>query len=173
MSSESLQSPGKIFHVAVVGAGVIGVLCALKLQKEGHAVTLIDRDAPARGCSFGKARILARSSFMPLSNPSSIFQVPKWLFKADGPLKIKISYLPQLIPWLYKYIKAGFCADLEARGAALAQLTTHCVEDYLCLAKSAGCSDLVVIIDYLQVYRTRKAMLNVNHDMAVRRGLGF
>ncbi len=173
MSSESLPPPGKTFHVAVVGAGVIGVLCALKLQKEGHTVTLIDRDAPASGCSFGNAGILARSSFMPLSNPSSIFQVPKWLFKADGPLKIKISYLPQLIPWLYKYIKAGFCADLEARGAALAQLTTHCVEDYLCLAKSAGCSNLVVATDYLQVYRTRKAMLNANHDMAVRRSLGF
>ncbi len=30
-------------HAVVVGAGIIGVCCALQLQREGWAVTRIDR----------------------------------------------------------------------------------------------------------------------------------
>ena len=41
--------------VAVVGAGIVGVSCALFLQADGHRVTLIDRAAPGEGTSFGNA----------------------------------------------------------------------------------------------------------------------
>ncbi len=34
---------GGASHAVVIGAGIIGVCCALQLQREGWAVTLIDR----------------------------------------------------------------------------------------------------------------------------------
>ncbi|MEE8227757.1 MAG: FAD-dependent oxidoreductase [Kiloniellales bacterium] len=34
---------GDASHAVVIGAGIIGVCCALQLQREGWAVTRIDR----------------------------------------------------------------------------------------------------------------------------------
>jgi D-amino-acid dehydrogenase len=125
-------------RVTVIGAGIIGVMSALKLQQDGHQVTLIDKEAPGSGCSFGNAGMLARSSFMPLSNASTVWQAPSWLLKANGPLKIDKRYLMTMLPWLYHYIKAGFNKDLTARAAAINQLTTGSVDLYLPLAALAG-----------------------------------
>ena len=42
-------------RVAVIGAGIIGTSIALELRKRGAEVTLVDRDEPGRGCSFGNS----------------------------------------------------------------------------------------------------------------------
>ncbi len=39
-------------EVCVVGAGIIGTLAAYTLQKEGHQVTLVDKEQPGNGCSL-------------------------------------------------------------------------------------------------------------------------
>jgi D-amino-acid dehydrogenase len=33
--------------VIVVGAGIVGVSCAIWLQRAGHVVTIVDRNGPA------------------------------------------------------------------------------------------------------------------------------
>jgi D-amino-acid dehydrogenase len=38
----------------VVGAGIVGVCTAWHLLRRGVSVTLIDRDEPGLGCSYGK-----------------------------------------------------------------------------------------------------------------------
>ena len=55
--------------VLVVGAGVIGLACALRLAREGHRVTLVDRGAPGRGTSFGNAGHIATEQVFPLASP--------------------------------------------------------------------------------------------------------
>ena len=39
------------FDAAVLGGGIVGMSCALHLQKRGLAVAVIDRDRPGRGTS--------------------------------------------------------------------------------------------------------------------------
>ncbi|WP_292311426.1 FAD-dependent oxidoreductase [Marivivens sp.] len=39
--------------VIVIGAGIIGISTALKLQSEGQNVLVIDREGIAQGASFG------------------------------------------------------------------------------------------------------------------------
>ena len=46
-------------HVLVIGAGIVGVSTALWLQRDGHAVTLIDKEGPAAGASFGGVKIMS------------------------------------------------------------------------------------------------------------------
>lgn len=46
-------------HAAIVGAGVIGLFCALSLIERGVAVTLVDRRAPGWGASRAAAGMLA------------------------------------------------------------------------------------------------------------------
>jgi D-amino-acid dehydrogenase len=160
-------------NIIVVGAGIIGVLSALQLQREGHQVTLIDRESPGNGCSFGNAGILARSSFVPLSSPSTLLQAPSWLLDPNGPLCVRWRYLPRILPWLFNYIKAGFKTDLVERGEAVHRLTDESVTLYKALAQEAGCETLVVESDYLQVYRTKTGFEKGQGDMNARRRLGF
>lgn len=89
--------------IVVVGAGVIGINCALALQQDGHSVTLVDRDLPGEGCSSGNAGLFARSAFAPLAGPGVLFDVPKWLLDPLGPLAVRWSYMPKMIPWLMRW----------------------------------------------------------------------
>jgi len=167
--SGSLQT----HRVAVIGAGIVGVVSALHLVRDGHQVTLIDRDDPGEGCSFGNAGLLARSSFVPMANASTFLSVPKWLLDPGGPLSIRWSYFPKLLPWLLKYIRSGLFDDLDARARALHVLTDPCVDLYRKLADEAGCGHLVRESDYLQVYRTESAFRKATGDMNIRRKLGM
>lgn len=45
--------------IAVVGAGIVGVACALQLARQGRRVLLIDRQQPGHGASYGNAGHLA------------------------------------------------------------------------------------------------------------------
>jgi D-amino-acid dehydrogenase len=168
-----IESSAKKYTVSMVGAGIIGVLSALQLQREGHSVTLIDKEPAGAGCSFGNAGIIARSSFVPLSSPSTVWQAPGWLLKSDGPLCVDWRYLLKIIPWLTSYIKAGFKADLVERGEDIHQLTGNALELYKALAAGIECEELITETDYLQVYRTRKGFEKGEGDMNARRRLGF
>jgi glycine/D-amino acid oxidase-like deaminating enzyme len=159
--------------VVVIGAGIVGVVSALFLRREGFEVVLIDRDDPGEGCSFGNAGLLARSSFVPLAGPDTFSSVPKWLIDPNGPLSIRWSYLPKLVPWLYRYVRSGLTDDLEANGAATHVLTEPSVDLYLRLAEEAGCSELVKTTDYLQVYRSKSNFDKARSEMDARRKMGF
>ena len=56
-------------RVAVIGAGIVGACIALALRQRGEDVTLIDRDAPGRGCSFGNSGAISPGSVAPLAMP--------------------------------------------------------------------------------------------------------
>ena len=87
-----------IADVAVIGAGIIGTTIAERLQSEGKQVLLIDREAPGEGCSKGNAGHFATDIILPLANFSTLLSVPRLLLDPLGPLTIKWSYLPQLLP---------------------------------------------------------------------------
>jgi D-amino-acid dehydrogenase len=114
----------KAENTIVVGAGVIGAAIALELQRRGRQVILIDRDAPGMGASFGNMASIAVTEFMPASRPSVWRQIPGWLMDPEGPIALRPSYLPRLIPWFWRFLLASRPATLrrlEAEGAALCE----------------------------------------------------
>ena len=56
-------------HVSVLGAGIVGVCCALYLQRNGLRVTLVDPETPGDGASFGNAGFIAPGSCTPVGMP--------------------------------------------------------------------------------------------------------
>jgi len=159
-------------RVAVIGAGAVGVCCALFLRRDGHDVTLIDRLQPGEGCSFGNAGLLARSSFMPLAGPSAFLKVPGWLMDPEGPLSIRWSYLPRLVPWLARYVHAGYFQDVDHTARALQVLCDPTVELFKKLVEEAGRPDLVRDSDYIWAYRTEKGFRDARPDVEARRRHG-
>ena len=64
------MGPSNKSRIVVVGAGIVGISSALYLQKAGFEVTLVDRDAPGNGASFGNAGAIAPHAFVPVNSPS-------------------------------------------------------------------------------------------------------
>lgn len=108
----------------VIGAGVIGAAIAHELQKRGRQVTLVDRDAPGRGASFGNMASIAVTEFMPASRPSVWRQIPGWLLDPEGPVRVRPASMPRLVPWFLRFLAASRprkLRELEAQGAALCE----------------------------------------------------
>ena len=59
----------KSTDVLVLGAGVVGLSLALKLQERGREVVLVDRAQAGAATSFGNAGLIERSTVFPYAFP--------------------------------------------------------------------------------------------------------
>ena len=162
-------------HVVVIGAGVIGACTATYLQQQGARVTLIDRQRPGDdgAASFGNAGSLSPSSVVPTPAPGMLRKVPGWLLKEDGPLTIRWSYLPKLVPWLVGFIRAGGDAGHQCRAsAALAALHAPTCELHAQLARDAGVPELLAPVEYLHVYGSEESYTGAGREWKMRREHG-
>ena len=153
MSTSSSEPAASGSRVIVIGAGIVGTCCALELRKKGLEVTLVDPVPPGESCSFGNAGVLASWACVPESMPGTLAKVPRWLFDPEGPLSIRPAYLPRLVPWLLRFLRAGQAARIPAIADALIAVNGPTVTLYKALAKEAGAPDLVRECDHLQVSR--------------------
>ncbi|MCW5605349.1 MAG: FAD-dependent oxidoreductase, partial [Burkholderiales bacterium] len=141
-------------EITIVGAGIVGVMTAIYLQREGCRVTVIDRQAPGEGTSFGNAGSIAPSSIIPIAVPGTLRQVPKWLRDPLGPLTLSWRQLPFLLPWFLHFRRA--CRPDRARrtAATLRSLNGPAVDAYAELLAAAGVPELLRHEGMLHVYRT-------------------
>lgn len=141
-------------NVTVIGAGIVGIACALYLQRDGHRTIVVDRLPPGEGCSAGNAGVLSSGSCLPMNMPGTLRNVPRWLLDPLGPLAVSWAYLPRLLPWLVRFAR-GATAERVARVAdALRALHRTTVDSYLDLARDAGCQELIRPSGYLHVYES-------------------
>ena len=73
-------------RIAVVGAGIVGSMTARELRKSGHDVTLVDRQSPGHGCSYGNACLISPDAVVPFVMPASLRRAPGWLLNPVAPL---------------------------------------------------------------------------------------
>ena len=90
--------------IAVVGAGIVGVACALQLARHGKRVVLVDRQAPGMGASFGNAGHLATEQVFPIADLSILKRLPAMLMDPMGPLRLDWKYLPRALPWFARLL---------------------------------------------------------------------
>jgi D-amino-acid dehydrogenase len=140
--------------IGVIGAGVVGVCTALMLQRRGFKVTIIDPNPPGEGASFGNAGCFSASSIVPMSMPGMMTSVPKWLLDPMGPLSIRFSYLPTIMPWLIRFVLAGRPNKVKEQARALRGLLKTTVPLITSLAEEAGAGHLIRHEGHLSVYRT-------------------
>ena len=138
----------------MIGAGIIGVCTALYLQRDGHRVTLIDREGPGEGASKGNASVIAGESCVPVATPGILKRVPGMLLDPMGPLALRWGYLPKLAPWLWQFVRATSPERVEAISIALRALSAQALESYWPLIQSAGVQDMIRRTGWLIVYET-------------------
>lgn len=109
-------------HIAIIGAGIVGILAAHALLDDGHTVTLIDPDGLAAGTSSGNAGYIASTDILPLASPKMWRNLPRWLADPLGPLTIRPSYALAIAPWMLRFIAASSPARIEASTQAMISL---------------------------------------------------
>ena len=179
MATASTKKPKKITpdagnpDIIIIGAGIVGVSTALELQRKGLSVTLIDKTGPAEGASYGNGGVLASCSVVPVTTPGLIGKAPRMLLDPGQPLFLKWSYLPRLMPWLWKYLKHANAEDTKRIARALLPIIGESLGDHQTLAKGTGAEKWITPCDYLYVYNDRSHFEKDSFGWQVRRENGF
>ena len=154
-------------HTIVIGAGIVGICCAIALRKRGLQVTVVDRLEPGQGCSFGNAGILAAQAVVPIGLPGLARQLPRMLFDGSHPLTLRPGSLPRCLPWLWRLQQASRIERVKRIADAMKALYGSTLERHQALAQEAGVSELVRPTPGLYVHR-RASAIDVEQGLAWR-----
>jgi D-amino-acid dehydrogenase len=158
--------------VLVVGAGIVGVCCAIALREAGQAVTLVDRGPPGNEASKGNAGCLAASEITPMAAPGMLWKVPRWLLDPLGPLSLRPAHLPKALPWFLRFLATGRKETVTRLTAGLAPLCQASWELWPGLAERAGIADQFTTKGSLTVYETEAAFQADTEDRALKTRYG-
>ncbi|MEO6030859.1 MAG: FAD-binding oxidoreductase [Burkholderiaceae bacterium] len=145
-------------RIAVIGAGIVGSCIALALQKRGASATLIDRDEPGSGCSFGNSGAISESSVAPMAMPGVLAAVPRMLLDRESPLHLPPYYWLKAAPWLMRFVASATPAGVAASSARLAALHAGAGDGHEALAGEVGVPELLLRRGHLHLYPDARAL---------------
>ena len=108
-------------HVAVLGAGVVGVTTAHFLAEAGHDVTIIDRDNDvAAECSHANGAQLSYSYVDAMASAAFLLRMPGLLAGIDRAIRVRPPLTREFLRWGIRFI--GECNARKAAENTLANL---------------------------------------------------
>ena len=149
------EAPG----VAVVGAGMVGVCCALELQRRGLSVQLFDRKPAGQETSFGNAGVLARSSLIPYNNPGLWAGLPRFLTNRTPQFRYNPLYLLQEMKWGLGFLSRARPSAFNETTRALDALIRLSIPAHRQLMQAAGASHRLREDGWIFLYRDPQALV--------------
>lgn len=159
--------------VVVIGAGIVGVCAAWHLLRRGATVTLVDRDEPGRGCSYGNAGAVSFGSVAPLAMPGVMRDALTMLLDPAAPLRIPLSYLPRAAPWLARFVRASKPDEVRRISHALSALLAHSIESHATMLREVGAPEILGRTGQLYLYPDERWLRKDNMSWALRREHGL
>ena len=138
--------------VAVLGAGIVGVSCALHLGRRGFRVTLVDRREPGSETSFGNSGVIGRASIAPLSQPAIWRKLRRYASNRDRAVRFGPGYPARELGWFARFLANSRPGAYEANARHLNALLTHALAEHEVLL--GGDSGLLRRDGWLQLFRT-------------------
>ena len=159
--------------VVIIGAGVIGLSCALSLIESGHGVRVIDAGRVGGGSSHGNCGTITPSHAPPLAAPGMVATALRMMLTPDAPLYIQPRVDPELWRWLLRFAARCNVRDWHASAHAKAALLkdsrarlAQWVHDY-----GLACEFVESGEDY--VYRDAGAFEHGQREIELLRSLGI
>ncbi|MBO3278106.1 NAD(P)/FAD-dependent oxidoreductase [Pseudomonas schmalbachii] len=160
-------------NAVVIGGGIVGVCCALYLQREGHRVTLVDPAAPGDSTAKWSCGQMAVSEVIPLSKPGILMKVPGWLLDQKGPLALRPSALPGILPWFLRFVACARHSKIVEIARDMAQLTHHVYQDYAPLLDACEDRNMLGQRPIIEVFDSPSGLAHERPHLELRKELGF
>ena len=142
--------------IVVLGAGIVGICCALHLQKRGLSVALVDRRGAAEETSFGNAGLIQREGVYPYGFPHDFGALLRYGLNRTIDAHYHPSALLELAPFLWKYWHYSRPARHAEVAKVYSKLIEHCVSEHETLAAEAGAGGFLRRTGWLKVFRTAR-----------------
>ena len=155
-------------HVAVLGSGVIGTTIAFYLARDGHQVTVLDRQpGPALETSFANAGEVSPGYSSPWAGPGVPVKAVKWMLMTHSPLVI----WPLLdgAMWRWGWSMLTNCTERayrlnKSRMVPIAEYSRDCLKQLR--------GDTGIVYDErtqgtLQLFRTQKQLDGIAKDIEI------
>lgn len=166
----------KSYDVLILGAGIAGVSAALHLQAAGRSVAIADRRKPVEETSYGNAGLIQREAAVPYSFPRDWGKIASYAFNLLPEANLHYRAIPWLVPFLYRYWRAGTPERAAATARAMLPLLDRCVAEHEAFAQRAEGTPAFRRTGFLKLYRDTaklEAQLREEEDAAARYGVVY
>ena len=141
--------------VIVLGAGIIGVTSAYQLAKEGHEVTVIDRQpGPALETSFANAGEVSFGYCSPWAAPGIPVKAMKWLFMQHAPLILRPRLDMAMLSWMTQMLRNCTSARYALNKSRMLRLADYSRISLAALREETGIAYDERMQGTLQLFRT-------------------
>lgn len=161
-------------HILIMGSGVIGTTMAYFLARDGHQVTVVDRQAgPALETSYANAGEVSPGYSAPWAAPGVPVKAIKWLLMQHSPLVIKPMLDPAMWQWCFSMLRN--CTESryqlnKSRMVRLAEYSRDCLRR---LRQETGIAYDERAQGTLQLFRTQKQLDGIGKDVEILRSYGI
>lgn len=124
--------------IAVIGGGIVGASCALRLARAGHEVTLFNAGTKNVAASWGNAGHIAIEQVAPLASPHSVLSLPSRLFFRGGPVALPPAMIGTWGRFAFEMLRASTPRRFAEGKQALETLLGHAEQAWQRLAEDIG-----------------------------------
>jgi D-amino-acid dehydrogenase len=140
-------------QVTIIGAGIVGICCALSLQERGIPVRLVDRGDPGQETSFGNAGVVSPWSIIPQAVPGIWKKLPKMLLDPKSALSVRASFWPKMIPWGMRFLGKSDEKSVREVSDAMEILCRPSIDLYRRHLHGTGHESLIADSYYIHAFR--------------------
>ena len=160
-------------RIAILGSGVIGTTAAYYLARDGHEVTVLDRQAgPALETSFANAGEVSPGYSAPWAGPGVPLKAITWLLMHHSPLVIKPMLDPAMWRWGLSMLRNCTAARYSVNKARMVRLAEYSRDCMVRLRADTGIAYDERMQGTLQLFRTQKQLDGTAKDIAILRQHG-
>ncbi|HYF54001.1 MAG TPA: FAD-binding oxidoreductase [Salinarimonas sp.] len=143
--------------VAIIGGGIVGLSCALHLQRRGRSVVVIDPGRAEARASYGNAGVISRGSLFPVAGPGIWRNLLRYALGRDVGVRIRVPSLPTILPWGVSFLRSSNERSWRAAATALNPIAAAAYGAHLDLADRVGARELIKRNGWLRLYRSEAA----------------
>jgi D-amino-acid dehydrogenase len=160
--------------ITVLGAGIVGVTAAWELMRDGHEVTVVERQAgPALGTSFANAGLIAPSHSFSWASPKAPKILLKSLYLPGQALRFRPSLDPHLWTWSARFLRNCTAERAVRNTRRKLRLARYSSERLHAIATDAGIAFHGVPGGLVYLYRTPETLARGAANMAILREEGM
>ena len=160
-------------RTVILGSGLMGVTTAWYLAKEGHEVTVLDRQpVAANETSFANAGLVAPGHALTWASPRAPKILLTSLFRDDQALRLKLRADPRMWAWCFKFLRNCTLERSRANTVRKLKLCVYAQQAFQALVAETGIEYVGIRKGLLYVYCDGASLERGIANMAVLRDNG-